>query len=360
MRTRVRLFVLLLTLPLALGWAGDAYSQSKPDAGEDAEVVATINGQKKITLKEVDASAGSELQGVLDRLSAIRRRALNNLITKILLEEEARARGLTLEQLSKQLVPERVEIEQKKVDDVYLIGATRYPSLSEEEAKQRIKLDLENRAKFEAFQKAVADVRSKAKVEITLREPVTPSVKVSDIGPTKGASDAAVTIVGFSDFQCPFCKEANQTLKQLLANSRGNVRFVFKHLPLSNHQWAFQAAQASVCAESQGKFWEYHDRLFERSIDLSADALKRYAADLGLNADKFNACMASEASRAAVLKDMEEAKRAGVIGTPTFIMNGRVLRGAKSLEEFSAAVEQELKKNNPGGSAQTQVRRTGK
>lgn len=358
MKKRMRLTVLLLAVTLALGWADDAYSQSRPEAGEDSEVVATINGQKKITLKEVDAAAGPELQGLLDRLAAIRRRTLNNLITKSLLEDEARAKGLTPEQLSKQLVPEKVEVEQKQVDDLYLIGASRYASLSEEEAKQRIKLDLENRAKFEAFQKALAGIRNKAKVEITLREPVAPSVKVSDAGPSKGAGGAAVTIVGFSDFQCPFCKEASQTMKQLVANSGGNVRYVFKHLPLSNHQWAFQAAQAAVCAEAQGKFWEYHDRLFERSIDLSTDALKGYAADLGLKGDEFNACLGSEASRAAVLKDAEEAKRAGIIGTPTFILNGRVLRGAKSLAEFSAAVEQELKKNNQGGSAQLQVRRT--
>lgn len=360
MRARRWAVVWLLMLATICGCTGLGYGQTQTASGDDTEVVATINGQRKIMLKEVDALAGPELQGLLDRINTLRWRALNNLITRALLEDEARARGLTIEELNKQLVPERVEVEQKAVDDLYLANANRYASLSEDEVKQRIKLDLENRAKFEEFQKALARIRSKAKVEIYLREPVGPTVKVSDTGPSKGASSAPVTIIEFADFQCPFCKEASNTLKQLLASYGSNVRLIFKHMPLSNHQWAFQAAQAAVCAGEQGKFWEYHDRLFERSIDLSAGALKQYAADLGLKTDEFNTCMGSEHSRSIVLRDVEEAKRAGVLGTPTFIVNGRVLRGAKTLEEFRAVIEQELKKKALSGSAQVQVRRTEK
>ena len=235
MRARRWAVVWLLMLATICGCTGLGYGQTQTASGDDTEVVATINGQRKIMLKEVDALAGPELQGLLDRINTLRWRALNNLITRALLEDEARARGLTIEELNKQLVPERVEVEQKAVDDLYLANANRYASLSEDEVKQRIKLDLENRAKFEEFQKALARIRSKAKVEIYLREPVGPTVKVSDTGPSKGASSAPVTIIEFADFQCPFCKEASNTLKQLLASYGSNVRLIFKHMPLSKH-----------------------------------------------------------------------------------------------------------------------------
>jgi protein-disulfide isomerase len=352
--------IMCLLVLAAMGGARLGYGQTRPATNADSEVVATINGQKKITLKEVDDLAGPELQGLLDKITALRKRALNNLIVRTLLEDKARAKGLTVEQYSKLLLPEHVEVEQKQVDDLYLANANRFPSLSEAEAKQRIKLDLENRAKFEAYQKAIAAMREQANVAILLREPVGPTVNVNATGPAKGAGNAPVTIVEFSDFQCPFCKEASITMRQLLASSGNNVKLIYKHMPLPNHQWAFQAAQAAVCANEQGKFWEYHDRLFERSIDLSTESLRRYAADLGLKATEFNACLESETSRAAVMRDVQEAKQAGILGTPTFIINGKVLRGAKTLEEFRAVIERELKKTNPAGTAaQLQVGRTG-
>ncbi len=249
-------------------------------------------------------------------------------------------------------MPEHVEVAQAEVDKIYAANASRFASLSEDEAKQRIKMDLENRAKFEAFQKALAQMRSDASVEVMLPEPAAPALKVSTAGPSRGHADAPVTIVEFSDFQCPFCKKASGTLKQLLAGYGDKVRLVYKHSPLPNHEHAFKAAQASVCAAEQGKFWEMHDTLFEHSNDLSADALKRYAAELGLKSNEFNACLDSEASRAAVLKDVQEAQQAGVSGTPTFVINGKALRGNKPLEEFKAAVDQELRKAAPQSSAQ--------
>ena len=265
----------LLALAVACGCLQDGYGQTRPGVDENGEVAAVINGQRKITLREIDEQIGLELQSLQDRINTLRRRALNNLVTQILLENEARAKGLTVEQLKKRFVPESVEVKQSQVDEIYTLNANRFPSLSEDEAKQRIKMDLENRAKFEAYQAALAGIRDRAKVEVLLREPVAPAIKVDDSGPSKGSPNAAVTIVEFSDFQCPYCKQANTTLKQALAGYGNNVRLVFKHMPLPNHPQAFKAAQAAVCAGEQGKFWEYQDSLFEHSSDLSTDALKR-------------------------------------------------------------------------------------
>src|SRR5215831_19096694 len=146
-----------------------------------------------------------------------------------------------------------------------------------------------------------------------------------------------VTITEFSDFQCPYCRQAASVVEQVRQTYGKHVRVIFKQMPLSFHQYAFKAAQASVCAQEQGKFWQYHDRLFA-SADLSVDALHRIGGEVGLKQKQFSQCMESDRSRAAVEKDMHEARQLGVRGTPTFFVNGRALRGASSF----AALKQEI------------------
>jgi len=237
-----------------------------------------------------------------------------------------------------------VEIKQSRIDQVYAESAGGLGDMSEEEAKQRIRIELEGNEKVEAYKKALAELRRKASVEVLLVEPSPPVVRISDSGPSKGGRDAPVLIVEFSDFQCPYCKQATSTLKQVLQSYGETVRLVFKHTPLPIHADAFKAAQAAVCADKQGKFWEYHDRLFSSNV-LSTDALRKEAAELGLDINEFNACLDSEASRAAVLKDMKEAKQADIQGTPSFVISGSVLRGARSFEDFKSVIDRELKKS---------------
>jgi protein-disulfide isomerase len=134
------------------------------------------------------------------------------------------------------------------------------------------------------------------------------------------------------------------------------VRVVFKHLPLPMHAEAFKAAQAAVCADRQGKFWEYHDRLFN-STDLTAGSLKKQAADLGLNGDEFQSCLETESSRAVVVRDLQQARQADIQGTPTFVINGRVLRGAKGIDDFRKAIDEMLSDSN---NSQTKQTRSGK
>ncbi|MGH9844537.1 MAG: DsbA family protein [Blastocatellia bacterium] len=151
-----------------------------------------------------------------------------------------------------------------------------------------------------------------------------------------------------------YCKKVNDTLKQVVQSYENNVRILYKSLPLPNHPQAFRAAQAAHCADAQGKFWQYHDLLFEHSSDLSDKALKGYVAEVNLKSKDFNACLDSEASRAAVMKDVQEARRAGVFSTPTFIINGRMLKGAKNLEDFKVVIDQALKERNGWKTSLTQ------
>ena len=160
--------------------------------------------------------------------------------------------------------------------------------------------------------------------------------------PTDGPADAKVTIVEFSDFQCPFCSKAIPTMKALKKKYGDDLRLAFMHLPLAFHEHANLAAQASLAAGEQGKFWEYHDLLFENQTALTQPDLEKYAAKLDLDMGKFKAALASKKFQAHIEKDMEEARQAGASGTPTFYVNGTQLVGAQPQDAFEKAIDAAL------------------
>jgi len=314
-------------------------------AKEGDEVVAVINGITIIREKEIDEAIGAQLYSLQERIYNLRKKALENLIAQILLKEEASKRGVTEDELRKQLMPSRVVVKQSDVDKSYADILGTLENMNEDEAKQRIRLDLESRLKLDTYKAAVSEIISKARIETFLSVPVPPSSRINAEGPSRGPHDAPVTIVEFSDFQCPYCKQAAFSLKPLIEGYGSNIRLVFKQMPLSIHPDAFKAAQASVCAAEQGKFWEFHDVLFS-SGDLSEEALKKYALNLGLKMNEFNTCLSSETSAAVVRRDMQEAMRADVQGTPTFFVNGRIMRGIRNVEDFKTVIDQALQQEH--------------
>lgn len=163
--------------------------------------------------------------------------------------------------------------------------------------------------------------------------------------PLQGPEKAKVTIVEFSDFHCPFCARVIPTLKQLLAAHPKDVQLVWRHHPLSMHVGAPKTHMASECAAEQGKFWEYHDRLFENQDKLSQpDYLNQLAKELGLDGSRFDTCLKEEKTKDRIDKDLKKARESGVRGTPTFFINGKFLSGARPLADFEKAVSEELKK----------------
>jgi protein-disulfide isomerase len=168
--------------------------------------------------------------------------------------------------------------------------------------------------------------------------------------PMRGNADAAVTIVEYSDFQCPFCSRAYKTLEdQVLKDYGDKVRLVYKNFPLTNmHPWAEDGAVAAACARQQSPqgFWKLYDFLFQNQQDITADNLKEKAQaavhDAGLDADKFNTCFDNKAALDAVKADEQEATALGVRSTPTFFINGRKVEGAVPYESFKEAIDQAL------------------
>jgi protein-disulfide isomerase len=157
--------------------------------------------------------------------------------------------------------------------------------------------------------------------------------------PVRGPDRAPVTVVVYSDFECPFCQRSEATLRALADQYGGKVRLAWKNRPLPMHANARAAAKAALAAGEQGKFWEYHDALFAHQNALDPASLERYAADLGLDVDRFRRAMASDRTEAAVAADDAEATRLGVTGTPSFFVNGRRIIGAQPLAKFQANVE---------------------
>ncbi|MFZ5445939.1 MAG: DsbA family protein [Myxococcota bacterium] len=165
-----------------------------------------------------------------------------------------------------------------------------------------------------------------------------------DGAPVKGPKNAAVTIVAFSDFQCPFCSRVVPTLHDLEKQYEGKIKLVFKHQPLPFHNNAKIAAAASMAANEQGKFWEMHDKLFSNQQALDRPNLERYASELGLDMGKFKAALDSNKFDAYIQADSAEGMRVGANGTPTFFINGRQLVGAQPIDSFKAVIDEELKK----------------
>jgi protein-disulfide isomerase len=161
-----------------------------------------------------------------------------------------------------------------------------------------------------------------------------------------GHEDAPVTIIEFSDFQCPYCQRLAPTIDQVKSSYGDRVRVVFRHFPLPMHKDAQTAAEASLCANEQGKFWDMHDVMFEEQKSLGVDQLKEKAARIGLDTEQFNSCLDGDNFATAVAADVKAGAAAGVTGTPAMFVNGRFLNGAVPYEQLAKVIDEELARDS--------------
>ena len=158
----------------------------------------------------------------------------------------------------------------------------------------------------------------------------------------RGAADARLTIYEYSDFECPFCSKAQPAVEEVLRAYPNDVKLEFRHNPLDIHPRAMPSAIAAACAEEQGKFWPLHDKMFANQQALYDADLKGYAADIGLDMEKFAGCIASSEASARVRKDMAEAAADGVAATPTFRIGQSAVIGAQPFAKFKSVIDSEL------------------
>jgi predicted DsbA family dithiol-disulfide isomerase len=303
-------------------------------------VLASVNGVP-ITQQQVDETIAARIYPLQRQLYATRRAALENVIVSRLLETEARARGVSVDEVRRLLTQGEINVTHAQVEEAFTQNASFFASMSPDEARERLRLDLENQARMMHYRAGLERLKQKWAISVNLVEPVFALSLDDGASPARGALKPAVTIVEFSDFECRYCRDVQATLKQVLESFGKDVRLVFKHLPLEGHRNAVPAARAAYCAGEQDRFWQFHDALFA-SAHLSPAVFERVAADLGLGLARFKTCLSSEQSRSAVVRDVETARSFRIDSTPSFLVNGKVLKGALSLAEFQKVIEREL------------------
>jgi protein-disulfide isomerase len=342
-----------LGVAVALAAAAFGCEPQKPTAAGDATEAARISGQP-VTIGELDAYVRDQLfeqaseGGDPAKLYELRSQALDELVDERLIEAEAKARGMGAEDLVKLEAAKAPPVQQSDIQKFFDEVKGRLPKDAKVETfadQIRARLEAEREARGRAS--FVGALREKAGVTVAL-EP--PRIQVSDEGPSVGPENAPVTIVEFSDYECPFCKRAHPTITEVLKKFPQDVRLVYRHFPLDNiHPNARPAAEASLCAEEQGKFWPFHELVFEATAKLSADTLRGVAEKAGLDLAKYDACVKERRFQARVDADVADGREAGVSGTPAFFVNGVPLSGARSAEEFEKLIQSELARAGKGG-----------
>lgn len=310
-----------------------------PELPPDA-VVAKV-GSESITLAQVDEEARSELSRLDEQRFQIRKAYLDKLIDDRLVKAEAQKRNVTPEQLLKTEVEDKIpQPSEEQVQQLFKDSAAQLPpGASIEDFRPQIVQYLTRAQKQEKQRELMTQLRKGAGVEVKFSQP---RRQVEAKGPSRGPDDAKVTIITFSDFECPFCGRAKDTVDQVMQAYAGKVRLVFRQFPLSFHPHAAKSAEASLCANEQGKFWEYHDELFKNQKSLEVPQLKEHAKSVGLEAAKFDSCLDGNKFADQVKEDLEAGKTAGVSGTPAFFVNGIFISGAQPFDAFKRIIDEEI------------------
>jgi protein-disulfide isomerase len=302
-------------------------------------------GDQVVTLAEIERALAPQLAKLQDQKFQLMESKLEELIGERALAFEAKRRGITVEELLKAEVTSKVPPVTDAEIATFMTQNKARMQGEEAELRPKVREYLMGQKLQEVQDAYLAGLLQRTKVERLLEEPEPTRIPVSaEKAFTLGPKDAPVTIVEFSDFHCPFCGRVVATLKKIMRLYPQQVRLAFRDFPIANlHPMAPKAAEAARCAGEKGKFWEYHDLLFESQAKTTPADFKRFAEQLKLDADSFATCLDSGKYAAAVAADVQEGARLGITGTPTFFINGRLVVGALPLEMFQRLIDRELR-----------------
>jgi protein-disulfide isomerase len=327
----------MLAMVTLIGWM--TFIPMRVTAEELPAVVATVQGQPIAAEDLTNALRGELLRLEIQRYQTLREK-LDDLIAHKIFSLEAAQRGVSVQQFVHDEISAKIQAVTPEQVQAFYEGNKNRIRQPLEKVSEQITSYLHQQAQEQRRQALLKELQPHYPVTVALRAP---TVEVATEGePFLGPTSAPVTIVEFSDFQCPYCRQAQSTLKQLMAAYEGKIKLVFRDFPLRNiHPQAQKAAEAAQCAAEQQKFWPYHDRLFA-STSLQMDDLKKFAQELELNMEQFTSCLDSSKSAAGIDADMQAGQQAGVNATPTFFVNGYPLSGAASYERFKELVDTAL------------------
>jgi protein-disulfide isomerase len=335
---------------LMLGAVACTSAQTAPAdqvASQPQDAVVGEVGDRKITLKDVDerwqALDPAERARVTQLTYQHRRNVLEQMMGDMLIEEAAKAANMPVAQYVEQEAAKRVQpVTDAEVQQFYETNKERAQGRTLEQLRQPIREFLGGQRQQQARAQLVDDLKKKGSGVRVLLDPPRVNVAVTPGDPFKGAANAPITIVEFSDFQCPYCARVNPTLEQVMKTYGDKVKIVFKDFPLPNHPQAPKAAEAAHCAGEQGKFWELHDKMFANQQALQVPMIKQYATELELDMTAFNQCLDSGTHATRVAENLKSGESLGVGSTPTLYVNGRPVVGAQSFDYFKAVIDEEL------------------
>jgi len=322
---------------------------SAPEAagGDAAEPAGRFAG-RDVTVGDVDEWIKEKLfenatgNRNASRLFEIRKRALEQMAAEQALETAAAQAGKDRETLLREEIEKRAAVTDEEVNAFYEQHKERYAGRSFDQLAPSLRRQLEQQKRQKAAEEYMSGLRASTGFESVLEAP---RFEIAGDGPTRGPEDAPIKLVEFSDYQCPFCKSAETVVSQVLERYPTQVQLVFRQFPLDNiHPQARGAAEAALCAEEQGKFWEYHKVLFHEAPKLGEAELGQYANQVGLDRAAFDACVAEKKHAARVQADVEAAEKIGVAGTPAFYVNGLPVASGRSLDQFAAVIDGELER----------------
>ncbi len=317
---------------------------SKPAHPPEKSALAEVNG-KAVTPEEVESALGAQLAQLEEQIYQLKRQRLESIIADRLLALESARRGVTTQALLEvEITSKAARVTDQDVEKFYQANKAQIGGVLDPNLRARITSFLQNQRLETRREEFLQTLRSQSKVIINLPPPQFRLKASIEGAPFRGGVRAPVTIIEFSDFHCPYCSKAQEALSQVVARYGERVKLVYRHLPIDQlHPQARRAAEAAACANDQNKFWAYHDLLYTAGADASPSKLKAMAQTAGLDIQAFDQCMSSGKHQQTVQKDVEEASRLGIGGTPSFIINGRWLSGSQPLEAFVRVIEEELR-----------------
>ena len=311
-------------------------------AADRARVLATING-KNITAGDIEDDLRPDIVQVQQQVYLLRRNDIDLRVNDVLLSQEAQKRGVTTRALLDSEITSKIPVvTEAQAQDFYNKNKERITGDFPTVKYQLIEfLQQQEQQKLEgAFAQRL---RNGASVQTLITPPEQPVFQIAtDDQPTKGKPDASVTVVEFTDYQCPVCAQAQPVVERLIAEYGDRVRFVVRDFPLAQHKDAEKAAEAAEAAREQGKYWDFTAILFRNQSALGTNMLKQYAGVLGLDRKRFDAALDYGKFAGEVERDVRDGGRIGVSGTPTFFVNGRQIP-ERTYEALKAAIEAALK-----------------
>jgi protein-disulfide isomerase len=309
-----------------------------------AGIVAKIDGQD-ITEDQLIGDDRLDFFDLKKREYDLKMERLNKLMVDIILGQKAKAAGMSTEDyINKKVVGGEIKIsagEYKKfVADKHIPEAQ-----INDQVKERIMAYLKEMKKQDIIQNAIAKETKANPVEVYFSKPkMQVNVEPGQGTPMWGNANAKVTVVEFSDFQCPFCGRADATVQELKKKYNGKIKLYYRNFPLPMHKDARPAAEAAMCVYDQGndKFWKFSEILFKNQDKLDAANLAKFAKQVGADDKKLADCVASKKFSSKVQEDMQYGEKIGVRSTPTFFINGQLVSGAVPIETFSEVIDDEL------------------